>query len=87
VNKKEAGRLGGLNPEGPLKRRGEGNGKWMGDVKCTACAEPAVYKTKRLCKRCYTRVDNIGFAVGPVFPGRANWKSAVKEIRRANRSL
>lgn len=44
---------------------GTANGKYLGEVLCSACNEPALYKTKRLCRRCYDRQRQTGVVIGP----------------------
>lgn len=44
---------------------GEANGKWMGEILCIACGEPAKYKTQRLCRKHYDRQRLTGVIIGP----------------------
>lgn len=39
---------------------GEANGKYMGEFKCKHCGEPAKYKTRRECRKCYDAMRNRG---------------------------
>jgi ribosomal protein S14 len=43
----------------------EANGKYMGEVTCQVCGEPARYKTLRMCRRCYDRQRQTGVVIGP----------------------
>lgn len=61
----------------------EANGRWLGTVECTACASPATYKTKRLCRRCYDRVRLHGFAVGPIIGKVTGFMCSVPGCTRA----
>lgn len=71
LSKAQAGALGGRAAAGSHGR--ERNGRWMGDVACTACGEPAAYKSARLCRRCRDRERHTGLVVGPLEPWRWWW--------------